>query len=112
MRVQALHQGLAAALLTGCHCSPCSVHHFQSADALAVTELPPSSGGGLLAAAFDREGVAVWQLPAAGAVASLGVASQVTCCPADAAARRAHACCREPPTSPPAAPPAASLLPL
>lgn len=44
--------------------------HFQSADALALAELP---GGDLLAATFDRSGVAVWRLP--GSLESLGPAA-------------------------------------
>ena len=46
--------------------------HFQSADALALAELP---GGDLLAATFDRSGVATWRLPAPGALQSLGLAA-------------------------------------
>lgn len=51
-----------------------SAHHFQSADALSTVDLPASAagGGGILAATFDLEGVAVWRLPPAGGVSSLG----------------------------------------
>lgn len=54
-----------------------SSHHFQSADALSVVQLPASAGGGLLAATFDAEGVAAYLLPGTGDVQTLGSSSQV-----------------------------------
>ena len=52
---------------------PSENHHFQSADARCVASSAASPGGALLAAVFDRDGVAAYRLPPAGEVGCLGL---------------------------------------
>eukprot|EP00887_Chlorella_sp_A99_P007867 scaffold20.g7867.t1 len=53
--------GRAFAPAPAAYAVPTASNHFQSADALAVAE--PAPDGSLLAAVFDREGVAAYRLP-------------------------------------------------